>query len=85
MTQREGETQYMKGKNNKPKKVEIQLRGSEKILDEGSKILNNLAIIFKIFRISELYLWLNLIDNKSLKNIELLIPKLNLTKTLHIN
>ena len=46
---REGEAQYKYGINISPKRVEIQLVERLKILDEGSKIENRFAIIFKIF------------------------------------
>lgn len=46
---REGEAQYKYGINIKPNKVDIQFIERLKILEEGSKIENKLAIIFKIF------------------------------------
>lgn len=45
---REGEAQYKYGINIKPNKVDIQFIERLKILDEGSKIENRFAIIFKI-------------------------------------
>ena len=44
--QREGEAQYRWGINVNPKSVEIQPSQRLKILDDGSKIENRLAIIF---------------------------------------
>lgn len=47
--QREGIIQYKEGINKSPIKVEIQLRGSCKIEDMGSKTENKLVIIFSLF------------------------------------
>ena len=46
---REGEAQYKYGININPRSVDNQFVDSLKILEEGSKIENRLAIIFKIF------------------------------------
>lgn len=47
--QREGATQYKHGKYIKPKNVEVQFKDKFIILEEGSKMENNLVIIFKFF------------------------------------
>lgn len=47
--QREGEAQYIYGTNSRPSKVDTQFKEKEKILEDGSKIENKLAIIFKEF------------------------------------
>ena len=44
---REGEAQYKYGMNKRPKRVDTQLSEKLKSLEEGSKIENKLAIIFR--------------------------------------
>ncbi len=48
---RDGEAQYRYGMNIRPRRVEIQFIDKLKILDDGSKIENRLAIIFKVFEL----------------------------------
>lgn len=46
---REGEAQYKKGINRRPKVVDIQFVEKLKILEDGSKIEKRLVIIFRDF------------------------------------